>query len=98
MVSRLEKQREKLASHSIALFQAACKGFLSRQEFKKLKVRQQDPGGGVASWASTVRAGLGAATPHSSHLLFCTSPRGVSLTCGSDPVGVGCARGPARLP
>ncbi|KAM5312212.1 unconventional myosin-XVIIIb isoform 3-T3 [Glossophaga mutica] len=40
VVSRLEKQREKLVSHSIVLFQAACKGFLSRQEFKKLKVRQ----------------------------------------------------------
>ena len=39
MVSRLEKQREKLVSHSIILFQAACKGFLFRQEFKKLKVR-----------------------------------------------------------
>ncbi|XP_040319892.1 unconventional myosin-XVIIIb [Herpailurus yagouaroundi] len=40
VVSRLEKQREKLASHSIILFQAACKGFLSRQEFKKLKIRR----------------------------------------------------------
>ncbi|XP_054450403.1 unconventional myosin-XVIIIb [Pteronotus mesoamericanus] len=40
VVSRLEKQREKLASHRIVLFQAACKGFLSRQEFKKLKVRR----------------------------------------------------------
>ncbi|XP_036908274.1 unconventional myosin-XVIIIb isoform X2 [Sturnira hondurensis] len=40
MVSRLEKQREKLVSHSIVLFQAACKGFLSRQEFRKLKVRR----------------------------------------------------------
>lgn len=38
VVSRLERQREKLASHRILLFQAACKGFLSRQEFKKLKV------------------------------------------------------------
>uniref|UniRef100_A0A8C3YQ41 Myosin XVIIIB n=1 Tax=Catagonus wagneri TaxID=51154 RepID=A0A8C3YQ41_9CETA len=38
VVSRLEKQREKLVSHSIILFQAACKGFLSRQEFKKLKI------------------------------------------------------------
>ncbi|XP_016064212.1 PREDICTED: unconventional myosin-XVIIIb [Miniopterus natalensis] len=40
VVSRLEKQREKLVSHSIILFQAACKGFLSRQEFKKLKIRR----------------------------------------------------------
>ncbi|KAB0397680.1 hypothetical protein E2I00_010647 [Balaenoptera physalus] len=37
VISRLEKQREKLVSHSIILFQAACKGFLFRQEFKKLK-------------------------------------------------------------
>ncbi|XP_044099974.1 unconventional myosin-XVIIIb [Neovison vison] len=40
IVSRLERQREKLASHKILLFQAACKGFLSRQEFKKLKIRR----------------------------------------------------------
>lgn len=38
VVSRLEKQREKLVAQSIALFQAACRGFLARQEFKKLKV------------------------------------------------------------
>lgn len=38
VVSRLEKQREKLVRHSIVLFQAACRGFVSRQEFKKLKV------------------------------------------------------------
>ncbi|XP_008061792.1 unconventional myosin-XVIIIb [Carlito syrichta] len=40
VVSRLEKQREKLVSQSIVLFQAACKGFLSRQEFKKLKIHR----------------------------------------------------------
>nr|XP_051691432.1 unconventional myosin-XVIIIb isoform X1 [Oryctolagus cuniculus] len=40
VVSRLEKQREKLVSQGIVLFQAACKGFLSRQEFKKLKIRR----------------------------------------------------------
>nr|XP_030715701.1 unconventional myosin-XVIIIb [Globicephala melas] len=40
VVSRLEKQREKLVSHSIILLQAACKGFLSRQEFKKLKIHR----------------------------------------------------------
>lgn len=38
VVSRLEKQREKLVSRTFVLFQAACKGFLSRQEFRKLKV------------------------------------------------------------
>uniref|UniRef100_A0A5F8GSF4 Myosin XVIIIB n=1 Tax=Monodelphis domestica TaxID=13616 RepID=A0A5F8GSF4_MONDO len=40
IISRLERQREKLASRNIILFQAACKGFLSRQQFKKLKIRQ----------------------------------------------------------
>ncbi|XP_043757441.1 unconventional myosin-XVIIIb isoform X2 [Cervus elaphus] len=40
VVSRLEKQREKLVSQSIVLFQAACRGFLSRQGFKKLKIHQ----------------------------------------------------------
>uniref|UniRef100_A0A8D1K4S2 G protein-coupled receptor kinase 3 n=1 Tax=Sus scrofa TaxID=9823 RepID=A0A8D1K4S2_PIG len=40
VISRLEKQREKLVSHSMILFQAACKGFLSRQEFKKLKIHR----------------------------------------------------------
>ncbi|KAM5200094.1 unconventional myosin-XVIIIb isoform 3-T3 [Hipposideros larvatus] len=40
VVSRLEKQREKLVRHSIVLFQAACRGFVSRQEFKKLKIRR----------------------------------------------------------
>lgn len=38
VVSRLERQREKLVSQNIVLFQAACRGFLSRQECKKLKV------------------------------------------------------------
>ncbi|XP_058512716.1 LOW QUALITY PROTEIN: unconventional myosin-XVIIIb [Ochotona princeps] len=40
VISRLERQREKLVSPSIVLFQAACKGFLSRQEFKKLKIHR----------------------------------------------------------
>ncbi|XP_040106912.1 unconventional myosin-XVIIIb isoform X1 [Oryx dammah] len=40
LVSRLEKQREKLVSQSIVLFQAACRGFLSRQGFKKLKIHR----------------------------------------------------------
>ncbi|XP_045145472.1 unconventional myosin-XVIIIb [Echinops telfairi] len=38
VVSRLEKQRERLVSQSIILFQAACRGFLSRQEFRKCKI------------------------------------------------------------
>ncbi|XP_049644039.1 unconventional myosin-XVIIIb [Suncus etruscus] len=40
VVSRLEKQREKLVAQSIAFFQAACRGFLARQEFKKLKIHR----------------------------------------------------------
>ncbi|XP_055461922.1 unconventional myosin-XVIIIb, partial [Psammomys obesus] len=40
IVSRLERQREKLVSRNIALFQAVCRGFLSRQECKKLKIRK----------------------------------------------------------
>lgn len=40
VVSRLERQREKLVSRNIILFQAACRGFLSRQECKKLKIRR----------------------------------------------------------
>ncbi|XP_028621359.1 unconventional myosin-XVIIIb [Grammomys surdaster] len=40
VVTRLERQREKLVSRNIVLFQAACRGFLSRQEYKKLKIRR----------------------------------------------------------
>ncbi|KAL1768770.1 unconventional myosin-XVIIIb isoform X1 [Sigmodon hispidus] len=40
VVSRLERRREKLVSRNIVLFQAACRGFLSRQEYKKLKIRR----------------------------------------------------------
>lgn len=43
LLSRLEKQREKLVSPSLTLLQAACKGFLSRQQFKKLKVTNRFP-------------------------------------------------------
>ncbi|XP_026640331.1 unconventional myosin-XVIIIb [Microtus ochrogaster] len=40
VVSRLERQREKLVARNILLFQATCRGFLSRQEYKKLKIRR----------------------------------------------------------
>ncbi|XP_039360978.1 unconventional myosin-XVIIIb isoform X2 [Mauremys reevesii] len=40
VVSRLEKQREKLISQNMILLQAACKGFLSRQKFKRLKIQR----------------------------------------------------------
>lgn len=38
VISRLEKQRDKLIAQKMLLLQAACKGFLSRQKFKRLKV------------------------------------------------------------
>lgn len=38
VISRLEKQRDKLIAQKMILLQAACKGFLSRQKFKRLKV------------------------------------------------------------
>ncbi|NXA49754.1 MY18B protein, partial [Nothocercus julius] len=40
VISRLEKQRNKLISPKMILLQAACKGFLSRQKFKKLKIQR----------------------------------------------------------
>ncbi|XP_077163800.1 unconventional myosin-XVIIIb isoform X2 [Paroedura picta] len=40
LLSRLEKQREKLVSPSLTLLQAACKGFLCRQHFRKLKIQR----------------------------------------------------------
>ncbi|XP_056374046.1 unconventional myosin-XVIIIb [Hyla sarda] len=39
VLSRLEKQREKMISQSMILFQAACRGFLCRQKFKKIKIQ-----------------------------------------------------------
>ncbi|XP_028904971.1 unconventional myosin-XVIIIb [Ornithorhynchus anatinus] len=38
--ARLEKEREKLVSQSVVPFQAACKGFLSRQKFKRAKMER----------------------------------------------------------
>uniref|UniRef100_A0A493STH3 Myosin XVIIIB n=1 Tax=Anas platyrhynchos platyrhynchos TaxID=8840 RepID=A0A493STH3_ANAPP len=40
VMPRLEKQRDKLIAQKIILLQAACKGFLSRQQFKRLKVQR----------------------------------------------------------
>lgn len=48
VMPRLEKQRDKLIAQKIILLQAACKGFLSRQQFKRLKVS--------IPWAVTPRA------------------------------------------
>ncbi|NXI40756.1 MY18B protein, partial [Galbula dea] len=39
VISRLEKQRNKLVAQKVILLQAACKGFLSRQKFKRLKIQ-----------------------------------------------------------
>uniref|UniRef100_A0A663MH02 Myosin XVIIIA n=1 Tax=Athene cunicularia TaxID=194338 RepID=A0A663MH02_ATHCN len=38
-LARLEEQRDAQTSRNITLFQAACRGFLARQQFKKRKVR-----------------------------------------------------------
>ncbi|NWT10267.1 MY18B protein, partial [Vireo altiloquus] len=40
VLSRLEKQRDKLIAQKMTLLQAACKGFLSRQKFKRLKIQR----------------------------------------------------------
>ncbi|NXV06750.1 MY18B protein, partial [Cettia cetti] len=40
VISRLEKQRDKLIAQRMTLLQAACKGFLSRQKFKRLKIQR----------------------------------------------------------
>ncbi|NXJ01508.1 MY18B protein, partial [Psophia crepitans] len=40
VISRLEKQRDKLITQKMILLQAACKGFLSRQKFKRLKIQR----------------------------------------------------------
>ncbi|XP_033030433.1 unconventional myosin-XVIIIb [Lacerta agilis] len=40
VLSRLEKQREKLVSQNLISLQAACKGFLSRHKYKKLKIQR----------------------------------------------------------
>ncbi|KAM4049146.1 unconventional myosin-XVIIIb [Anomaloglossus baeobatrachus] len=39
VLPRLEKQREKMISQNMILFQAACRGFLCRQKFKKIKIQ-----------------------------------------------------------
>ncbi|XP_038619395.1 unconventional myosin-XVIIIb [Tachyglossus aculeatus] len=38
--ARLEKEREKLVSQNVVPFQAVCKGFLSRQKFKRAKMER----------------------------------------------------------
>lgn len=38
-VAKLEAQRDEHTRQNITLFQAACRGFLSRQAFKKRKVK-----------------------------------------------------------
>ncbi|XP_071618902.1 unconventional myosin-XVIIIb isoform X2 [Heliangelus exortis] len=40
VMSRLEKQRDKLIAQQLILLQAACRGFLSRQKFKRLKIQR----------------------------------------------------------
>nr|XP_056721395.1 unconventional myosin-XVIIIa isoform X2 [Euleptes europaea] len=38
-LAKLEEQRDKQMSRNISLFQAACRGFLARQQFKKRKIQ-----------------------------------------------------------
>ncbi|XP_069476372.1 unconventional myosin-XVIIIb [Ambystoma mexicanum] len=40
VLSKLERQRDKLISKKLILFQATCKGFLCRQKLKKLKIQR----------------------------------------------------------
>ncbi|XP_059510928.1 unconventional myosin-XVIIIb-like isoform X2 [Stegostoma tigrinum] len=40
IVSRLEKQQEKLICRNLTLLQATCQGFLGRQQFKKMKTQR----------------------------------------------------------
>ncbi|XP_078237994.1 LOW QUALITY PROTEIN: unconventional myosin-XVIIIb [Pogona vitticeps] len=40
ILSSLEKQREKLMSQNLVSLQAACKGFLSRQRYRRLKIQR----------------------------------------------------------
>lgn len=42
-LARLEEQRDAQTSRNITLFQAACRGFLARQHFKKRKVCSASP-------------------------------------------------------
>lgn len=37
-LARLEEQRDEQTSRNLTLFQAACRGYLARQHFKKKKV------------------------------------------------------------
>ena len=40
-MARLEEQRDEQTSRNLTLFQAACRGYLARQHFKKKKVLLQ---------------------------------------------------------
>ncbi|KAM9117947.1 unconventional myosin-XVIIIa isoform 2-T4 [Pangshura tecta] len=39
-LAKLEEQRDEQTSKNVALFQAACRGFLARQQFKKRKIQE----------------------------------------------------------
>lgn len=63
ILARLEEQRDEQTSRNLTLFQAACRGYLARQHFKKKKVphpsltgRAESPGGVGGSWG---RGGAG---------------------------------------
>lgn len=44
-MARLEEQRDEQTSRNLTLFQAACRGYLARQHFKKKKVPLPGLGG-----------------------------------------------------
>lgn len=44
-MARLEEQRDEQTSRNLTLFQAACRGYLARQHFKKKKVPLPSPAG-----------------------------------------------------
>lgn len=56
-LARLEEQRDEQTSRNLTLFQAACRGYLARQHFKKKKVLPQGHPRATPSLAG--RAGSG---------------------------------------
>ena len=60
-LARLEEQRDEQTSRNLTLFQAACRGYLARQHFKKKKVLLQGQPGPLPQpfWAELISGGRG---------------------------------------
>lgn len=60
-LARLEEQRDEQTSRNLTLFQAACRGYLARQHFKKKKVLLQGQPGPLPQpiWAELSSGGRG---------------------------------------